>query len=313
MDGIVQSSRSVSLKLMNLALPDWESQRAFLAVLREGSLSGAARALSVAQPTVRRRLEALERSVGVALFTRSPTGLTPTETARALGRYAEAMATAAGAFTRAASADAGAASGTVRITASDVIGAEVLPAMLAALRRTHPALVLELHLSNRTEDLLSQEADIAVRMVRPAQAAIVAKRVGVVKLGLFAAKTYLDEHGTPRAIGDLPRFALIGPDRDAGDLRALQDSGLGLRREMFAIRSDSHLAQLGAIRAGLGIGICQAALARRGAGLVPILPAALTYGLETWIAIHEDLRRVERVRVTFDHLARSLSAYVADQ
>ena len=298
---------------MNPDMTDWESQRAFLAVLREGSLSGAARALGAAQPTVRRRLEALERSVGAALFTRSPTGLTPTEAARALGRYAEAMATAADAFTRAASADAGAASGTVRITASDVIGAEVLPAMLADLRRSHPGLVLELHLSNRNENLLSQEADIAVRTVRPAQAAVVAKRVGVVKLGLFAAKAYLDEHGTPLAVEDLRRFALVGPDRDTGDLRALREAGLDLRREMFAVRTDSHLAQLGAIRAGLGIGVCQAALARRGAGLVPVLPAAFAYGLETWIAMHEDLRRVERVRVTFDHLVRALSGYVIGQ
>lgn len=298
---------------MNLDLTDWESQRAFLAVLRQGSLSGAARALNVAQPTVRRRLEALERSVGAALFTRSPTGLMPTEAARALGHYAEAMATAADAFTRAASADAGAASGTVRITASDVIGAEVLPAMLVDLRRAHPGLVLELQLSNRAEDLLSQEADIAVRMVRPAQAAIVAKRVGTVKLGLFAERAYLDEHGTPRAIDDLPRFALIGPDRETGELRALRAGGLDFRREMFAVRTDSHLAQLGAIRAGLGIGICQVALARREAGLVPVLPEAFAYGFETWIAMHEDLRQVERVRVTFDHLVRALSGYVAGQ
>ena len=298
---------------MNPDLPDWESQRAFLAVLREGSLSGAARALGVAQPTVRRRLEALEQSVGTTLFTRSPTGLTPTEAARALGQYADAMATAAAAFTRAASADAGAAGGTVRITASDVIGAEVLPAILADLRRAHPGLVLELHLSNRNEDLLSQEADIAVRMVRPAQGAIVAKRAGIVKLGLFAQRASLDQHGTPRTIEDLRRFALIGPDRETGDLRALRAAGLNVQREMLAVRTDSHLAQLGAIRAGLGIGVCQAALARRGNSLAPVLPDAFATGLETWVAMHEDLRRVERVRVTFDHLVRSLSGYVADQ
>ena len=248
---------------MNPDLPDWESQRAFLAVLREGSLSGAARALGVAQPKVRRRLEALEQSVGTALFTRSPTGLTPTEAARTLGQYADAMATAAAAFTRAASADAGAAGGTVRITASDVIGAEVLPAILADLRRAHPGLVLELHLSNRNEDL--------------------------------------------------PRFALIGPDRESGDLRALRAAGLNVQREMLAVRTASHLAQRGAGRAGLGIGVCQAALARREARLAPVLPDAFAAGLETWVAMHEDLRRVERVRVTFDHLVRSLSDYVADQ
>ncbi len=297
---------------MNSDFSDWEQQRAFLAILRERSLSGAARVLNLAQPTVRRRLDALERSSGVVLFTRSPTGLTPTEAARKLGLHAEAMASAADAFTRAASADAGTAAGTVRITASDVIGAEVLPSILVDLRRKHPSLALELHLSNRTQDLLGQEAAIAVQMVRPVQAAIVARRGGVVRVGLFATATYLEEHGTPRAIDDLSRHALIGPDREVGELRVLGDV-LQLRREMLTLRCDSHLAQLGAIRAGAGIGICQTGLARRDDRLVPVLADMFTYGLETWIAMHEDLRRVERVRVTFDHLVAALSAYVAGQ
>jgi DNA-binding transcriptional LysR family regulator len=96
-------------------------------------------------------------------------------------------------------------------------------------------------------------------------------------------------------------------------LRVFRDRGLILRPDMFKLRTDSHLAQLNAIRAGLGIGICQARLARRGAGLVPVLPDAFTYGLETWIAMHKDLRRVERARATFHHLARTLSDYAADR
>src|SRR5262249_40431219 len=161
-------------------------QRAFLAVLRHGSLSAAARALDVAQPTVRRRLEALEQSLGQALFTRSPSGLSPTAAALTLGPHAEAMAAAAAAFERASSADAGAVAGTVRITASEMVGGEVLPGILAALLEQHPELRLEIQLSNLTQDLLRQEADIAVRMVRPVQSALVSKRVGTVKLGLFA-------------------------------------------------------------------------------------------------------------------------------
>ncbi|SDD65577.1 transcriptional regulator, LysR family [Variovorax sp. CF079] len=288
---------------------DWENQRAFLAVLREGSLSAAARALNVVQPTVRRRLDALERSLGVALFTRSPSGLSPTEAARELGAHAETMAAAADAFARAASADTDAAFGTVRITASDVMGAEVLPAVLAELQEAQPGLVFELSLTNRTEDLLRHEADIAVRMVRPTQAAVVATHVGAVQLGLFAKAAYLEKHGTPRALEELGRFALIGPDRDTGVLRALQARGLDLRRAMFSCRADNQLAQLGAIRAGLGIGICQKALARRDPALVPVLPELFTHDLETWVTMHEDLRRVRRVRTTFGHLVKALSAY----
>ncbi|CAN7668932.1 LysR family transcriptional regulator [Variovorax sp. LjRoot130] len=288
---------------------DWENQRAFLAVLREGSLSAAARALNVVQPTVRRRLDALERSLGVALFTRSPSGLSPTEAARELGAHAETMAAAADAFARAASADTDAVFGTVRITASDVMGAEVLPAVLAELQEAQPGLVFELSLTNRTEDLLRHEADIAVRMVRPTQAAVVATHVGAVQLGLFAKAAYLEKHGTPRALEELGRFALIGPDRDTGVLRALQARGLDLRRAMFSCRADNQLAQLGAIRAGLGIGICQKALARRDPALVPVLPELFTHDLETWVTMHEDLRRVRRVRTTFGHLVKALSAY----
>ncbi len=219
------------------------------------------------------------------------------------------MAVAADAFARTASADAEAAHGVVRITASDVIGAEVLPPILAALREANPGLTLELNLSNRTEDLLRQEADIAVRMVRPAQAAIVARRVGVVNLGLFAHKSYLEKHGAPQTLDDLAGFALIGPDRETHYLSLF---GLNLRRETFAFRTDSQLAQLAAIRAGLGVGVCQVALGRRSPDLVHILPSGFSHGMETWVAMHEDLRRIGRVRTAFNHLVRALTGYAAE-
>ena len=297
------------MKCMNPNPLDWESQRAFLAVLREGSLSAAARAMGVAQPTVRRRLDALERSIGVALFTRSPTGLTPTDAARDLGAHAETMAAAADAFARAASADTGAVSGTVRITASDVVGAEVLPSVLTGLQHKHPGLAFELSLTNRNEDLLRHEADIAIRMAQPTQAALVATRVGTVELGFFAHVDYLKKHGTPKSLDDLARFALIGPDRETGVLRWFRDLGVDLKRSMFSCRTDNQIAQLGAIRAGLGIGVCQKALAERDPKLVPVLPRAFSHGLDTWVSMHEDLRRMRRVRATFEHLVTALTAY----
>lgn len=298
---------------MSLDTQDWENQRAFLAVLREGSLSAAARALQVAQPTIRRRLEALEANLGVVLFTRSPSGLAPTETARELGGHVEAMAAAADAFARAASADSHAATGTVRITCSEVIGAEMLPTALTELRALHPGLVIELSPSNRSEDLLRHEADIAVRMVRPAQTALVAQRVGVVRLGFFAKDSYLEKHGTPDSLAALTQHALIGPDRETADLKAFQALSLDLRRSLFAFRTDSHLVQLNAIRAGMGIGVCQYALARRDPTLRPVLADAFSFGLETWITMHEDLRHVGRVRTTFDHLVAAMTAYIDGQ
>lgn len=116
----------------------WDDQRAFLAVLEEGSFSAAARRLGLAQPTVRARIEALEAAAGTTLFTRSVHGLTPTEQARSLGAWARAMAHASEAFIRGATAGLGEPVGTVRISTSEFIGVEVIPAMLARLADRHP-------------------------------------------------------------------------------------------------------------------------------------------------------------------------------
>eukprot|EP01042_Synura_sphagnicola_P016192 gene16192-20501_t len=154
----------------------------------EGSLSAAARALGLTQPTIGRHIDALEEALGFALFTRSQHGFLPTEAARSLQPFAESLAATTAALLRAASAHvggAGQASGTVRITASDVVGAEVLPAILVPLRQAHPDLVMELALSDRLEDLLQRQADIAVRMVRPTQEALLTRRVGNIELGLY--------------------------------------------------------------------------------------------------------------------------------
>jgi DNA-binding transcriptional LysR family regulator len=164
----------------------WDLLGAFLAVMRAGSLSGASRSLGVAQPTVRRQIETLEEVLGGALFTRSQTGLTPTEMAVATLPYAESMAAVAEALVRSASAPANAEQGTVRVTCSELVGVGVLPVMLASLCRAHPQLQIELSPSDANEDLLRRDADVAVRMAKPTQAALVAKHIGAVKLGFFA-------------------------------------------------------------------------------------------------------------------------------
>jgi DNA-binding transcriptional LysR family regulator len=288
---------------------DWEQQRAFLAVLREGSLSGAARMLGAAQPTVRRRIEDLERRLGVALFTRSPTGLMPTPLARELAAPAEAMAAAAASFARTASAEASAAAGTVRITASEVIGMEVLPPILARIGRAHPGLVFELALTNRAEDLLHRAADIAVRMVRPAQEALVARRVGNVALGLHGHRDLLDAWGRPSSLAEAKALPMVGFDIETAGVRAIKAaSGLDLGPDDFTFRTDSDLAQLAAIRAGIGVGFCQVGLAARDPALERIIPG-LAIHLETFVVTHEDLRDVRRIRIVFDALVEGLAAY----
>jgi DNA-binding transcriptional LysR family regulator len=288
----------------------WDLYQSLHAVLRTGSLSGAARLLGLSQPTVGRHIEHLEQALALPLFTRSPQGLRPTDFARDLQPHLEAMSAAAQTIARDASGEADGDSGVVRITASEVVGAEVLPPILAAFHELHPGIVIELVLSNKTEDLLRREADIAVRMMRPTQGALLAKRVGSVALGLFAHRRYLQTHGVPISLEEAGQTA-IGFDRDMQALRSFDSLNLPLKRDYFAFRSDSDLAQLAAIRAGYGIGGCQYGIAKRDPNLTPVLVNAFSFDLEVWVVMHEDLKASRRMRLMFDHLVAGLAGYVA--
>ena len=312
MNVIAKAVQVASMKMMSqTADADWECYRAFHAVLREGSLSAAARALRTAQPTVRRRIAELEGRIGTALFTRSPSSLEPTALARELVAPADALVAAVEHFDRTASAEADAPAGGGQITAGDVVGVEVLPPVLAGLQREHPGLVIELSLTNRNEDLLHREADIAVRMVRPAQDALVARRVGSVRLGFHAHRRIVETLGAPVSLEDLHRFPVLGYQHETATIRALQERGFDFERQAFAFRTDHDLGYLAAVRAGVGVGLCHVALGRRDPDLVHLLPEAFAYDLETWIVMHEDQRSVRKIRIAFERLAEALSAYAA--
>jgi DNA-binding transcriptional LysR family regulator len=290
--------------------PSWDLYRTFLAVLREGSLSGAARALGLTQPTIGRHIEALEQAVGFQLFTRSQRGLAATEAALELRPYAETLSSTAASLLRAASGQGGAVKGTVRVSASEVIGVEVLPPVLAALRERHPELVIELAVSNAVEDLLRRDADIAVRMVEPSQEALVVRRLGKVTLGLHAHRRYLGRRGMPKRLEDLAMHDVIGFDRETPAIRSMLKRVPRFDVSRFALRTNSDLAQLAAIRAGFGIGVCQVALANRDRDLVRVLPDAFELKLGTWLAMHENLRSTPRCRIVFDALAAGLAGHV---
>jgi DNA-binding transcriptional LysR family regulator len=295
---------------MNVSEPSWDLYRTFLAVLREGSLSGAARSLGLTQPTIARHIDALEQAFGFELFMRSQRGLAATEAALELRPHAEALAATAAAMLRAASGRGRTIAGTVRISASEVIGAEVLPPILAEMRERHPALEIELALSNEVENLLRRDADVAVRMTEPAQEALVVQRLGEVTVGLFAHRRYLDRCGMPAGLDDLDRHSLIGFDRETPAIRSMRQRLPAFSSARFALRTDSDLAQLAAIRAGYGIGFCQAALARRDPDLVPVLPKVVDLKLGMWIVMHEDLRSTPRCRAVFDGLIAGLRRHV---
>jgi DNA-binding transcriptional LysR family regulator len=288
----------------------WELYRSFLGVLNQGSLSGAARELGVAQPTIGRHVAALEKSLGLALFTRSQTGLLPTEAGQSLRTYAESLQSTVAALERAAASQGSGVSGSVRITASDVIGVEVLPPIIARLRDKHPELAVELALTDRVQDLVRRESDIAVRMMRPRQELLVARRAGQIVLGLHAHQDYLSRRGTPKNIADLAHHALIGFDETTAFIREAGRSFSAWRREAFSLRTDNNLAQLALIRSGAGIGVCQAAIAQRDNRIVRILPKQFALPLETWITMHQDLRNSPRCRVTFDALVKGLQQHI---
>jgi DNA-binding transcriptional LysR family regulator len=291
--------------------PAWDYYRTFLSVLRNGSLSAAARELDLTQPTVGRQIAALEKSLGGrALFTRSPSGLLPTRTAHDLQPHAETMASAASVMLR-ASAGSNLMKGTVRITASVAIGTEVLPAALRTFNVAHPGITLELTLSDLSVDLLKRDADVAVRMVRPRQQALFAKRVGRVALGFHAHRQYLDRHPMPTRLEDLEHHLVIGFDQVPPYARDIKIGGRPVTRESFGFRTDNDSAQLAALRAGIGIGVCQYGIARRNSDLVPLLTREFTLSFDMWVVMHEDQKKVERVRAAFDHLAAAMSDYCA--
>ncbi len=294
---------------MDASGPGWELWRTLNAVMRGGSLSAAARALGLTQPTAGRHIAELEALLGTgALFTRSARGIRPTEAALALAPHAEAMAASAAALVRTASAPTDAAAGVVRISASEVIGAEVLPPILALLNAAHPQLTIELLLTNASSDLLRRDADLAIRMTEPKQQALLARSIGRLRLGLYAHRDYLARSAPIQTADDLVNHAVIGFDRDAASLRTINAVWPGL--PSFALRTDNQLAQIAAVRAAFGIGVLQDAIALRDPALRPVLRDAFIAHLPVWIVMHEDLRSTRRMRIVFDALIEGLSAHV---
>ncbi|MDH4412552.1 MAG: LysR family transcriptional regulator [Rhizobium sp.] len=295
---------------MTLDQISWDHYRTFLAVLETGSLSAAARTLGLTQPTAGRHIEALEQAFGAPLFLRSPQGLLPTEKALAMQGHARGMAAMSLALARIASGDMEEVRGTVRISASEVIAVETLPPILTRLQEEHPALEIELSASDAVEDLLQQEADIAIRMIKPTQAALLSRRIGKLSLGFHAHRRYLERHGVPNALGELTGHRLIGFDRQLAYIRDMLKDRPDLVGIAFDFRADSNLVQLAAIRAGLGIGMCQHAIAAREPDLIEVLPGALDLSLETFVVMHENLKTVPRFRATFDALVGGLDDWI---
>jgi DNA-binding transcriptional LysR family regulator len=285
---------------------DWSLIRSFLAALDHGSLLGAARALGSTQPTLGRHIAELESQLGVVLFERTGRGLLPTEMAGRLADSARAMESSAHQLVRSVSGAQAGVSGTVRITASQPVACFVMPTVLAQMRTALPEVQVELVASNQVSNLLRREADIALRMIQPDQASLVAKRIAKVTLGTYAHRDYLRRRGTPRQIADLLSHELIGNDRDETILRAFADFGYPVSHEAFAFRTDDLIAYWEAVRAGLGIGFLADYLARTDNQLLPLLPMLKIPPIPIWLTVHREIRTSPRIRAVYDFLAAAI-------
>ncbi len=282
---------------------DWRLIRSFLAALDHRSLLGAARALGSTQPTLGRHIAELESQLGVVLFERTGRGLLPTEIAHRLAEPARAMEGGALQLGRSVSGAQQAVSGSVRITASATVACFVMPAVLAQMRLALPDIQIDLVASNAVSNLLRREADIALRMVPPDQASLIAKRIGKVTLGAYAHRDYLRRRGTPKQLADLVNHELIGHDRDEAMLRGFAQFGFPVEREAFAFRTDDLVAYWEAVRAGLGIGFVADYLARTDNRLVALLPMLKIPPLPIWLTVHREIRTSPRIRAVYDFLA----------
>lgn len=285
---------------------DWAHVSLFVAVADCGSLSGAARATGVSQPTIGRAVRALEEDLDVVLFTRHPKGLNLTKQGETLIFHARAMAHSAARLSLSAAGRSNQLVGTVRITASQIVATYVLPSILTRLRRAEPRIQVELVATDNVENLLFREADIAIRMVRPTQQDLIARHVTDMPVGTYASHSYLAERPAPETVEDMLLHSLIGYDRSTLIIDGAAERGIELKPENFSIRCDDQAACWQLVLAGAGIGFMSCWLADSDDRVMRLLPEFDLGVLPVWLTSHGALKTNQRVRFVYDYLAAEL-------
>lgn len=285
---------------------DWTLVRSFLAVLDAGSVTAAARRIGATQPTLSRHVAELEAQLGVPLFERTGRGVTPTGAALAIAEAARRMQDAALALAGGLVRSRAATRGVVRVTTSQVAATWLLPRVLVRFQRAHPAIEIELVASNELSNLLRREADIAVRMVRPAQSSLVARKLGEIEIVAAAHSSYLAKAPPLRRAEDLLAHRLVGYDRDEVILRGFARMGVTLSRADFAVRTDDQVAYGRLVAEGAGIGFVARYNLREWPGVVALLPSLAIPALPCWLAVHREIRSNPLMRTVYDFLAREL-------
>jgi len=281
---------------------DWNRARAFLVTAEEGSLSAAAAALGMTQPTLGRQVSALEQELGVTLFERSANAVLLTPQGSDLVRYVRRMAQAANEFSLSASGHSQSLTGTVTISATELMAVFVLPPVLTELKRQYPGLHLQLIASNSSSDLGRREADIAVRAYRPKEPELIARKVGAVSYGLYAAAAYLDslEHYA------LDQVDFVGFDDASQLLVLLQAFAPDTRLEQFTTTVNHNLANWSMVKSGAGVGLMLTEVGDAEPGVRRVFPELRLPTSDIWLVAHRELRTSRRVRLVFDHLVTAL-------
>ncbi|WP_242652175.1 LysR family transcriptional regulator [Limimaricola pyoseonensis] len=287
---------------------DWNRARAFLVTAEEGSLSAAARALKLAQPTLGRQVEALEAELGVALFERSGRGLRLTPAGHDLLEHARAMGEGARALSLAAWGQTEALEGEVAISASDAFASYLLPPILDRLHRQEPRIRIEVVVSNALSDLARREADIAVRNVRPTEPDLIGRRVRDASARLYAAPGYLDRLGRPGTAQGFSAAEFIEIDASGSLMGLLNTKGFSLDESNFPYRCRSFTVMWEMVRQGMGIGILDDRIGDADPLVERAVPDFAPIDFPVWIVAHRDIARSRRLRVVFDALVEGFGA-----
>lgn len=283
---------------------DWNRARAFLVTAEEGSLSAAARALGMTQPTLGRQVTALEEELGIALFERVGRGLTLTAGGLELLEHVRRMGESASVLSLAASGQSQTIEGAISITASEVISAFLLPPVLERLRRTHPGVEIKLVATNAVQDLRRRQADIAIRSGRPTDPNLVATRLRDTPAHLYATPGYLKRIGNPRTFADFSRADFVGfSDDDDQFMNGLNALGFSLTPKNFALHTQNHMVLWELVKSGLGIGAIIDEVGDAEPLVRRALPAMAPIPVPAWLVAHREVHTSRRVRLVFDLIA----------
>ena len=288
---------------MNNKIP-WQLLQSMVAIADHGSLSAAAREMGVSQPTLSRHISTLEDLIGDRLFLRTREGMAMTQKGEQLFDQIRTMADTVGRISQKGGDEADVLTGTVRISASQIVSTYVLPQMLTDLRQKTPWVAYEVVASDTSQNLIRREADIAIRMYRPNQSDLFIRKVAELKLGIFGHRDYLKDRG-PVTIENFMSFDVVGYDRSSLILDGMRRLGMKAEREDFAFRSDDQVVCWNMIKAGYGLGMMQIGLGKQDSNLVRVAPEIDIGSLPVWLAAHKELKSSARIRLAFDHLAAS--------